>query len=227
MKKKKRKNNYIIFFVFGFILLFITCILLIEIISSNKHFDVSNIILNDKYDVVYDVDGIPIINISGEPISTINNEISNYYNLNSNGDKFEYDYDVSEDTLSILLTRYIIVENQEFIEYKSYNIDLVNMKVLSDEEILSKFEVTSDKLSFFMKNKFLNYYADLLDKGYLDGNKCDFNCFLVNCNFQDLDEGNILYIKNNHLYLYKFFNIYTDYNYNEYFTYDDFRFDVK
>ena len=134
---------------------------------------------------------------------------ANYYNGLKLNDAF--------DTLS----------EKEYIEYKSYNIDLINMRDLSYDEILNKFGVTSDDLSFFMKNKFLNYYADLLDKGYLDGTKCDFNCFLVNCNFQDLDEDNVLYIKKNHLYLYKFFNIYTDYNYNEYFSYDDFVFNVK
>ena len=229
MKRKKRKNKsiYIICICLVLFFLFIFSVCIADVISSNKKFDVTNIIVNNDYDVVYDMGDSPIINLSGEYISKINQEINDYYSLNSNGDKFDYDFNVSEDTLSILLTRHIIVENKEYIEYKSYNIDLINMRDLSYDEILNKFGVTSDDLSFFMKNKFLNYYADLLDKGYLDGTKCDFNCFLVNCNFQDLDEDNVLYIKKNHLYLYKFFNIYTDYNYNEYFSYDDFVFNVK
>ena len=226
-KKKKDKKISFVYIILLAIFLFIFLVCLLNFINSNKKFNVSDLIINDTYDVVYDMGSYPIINLNGDVIDEINGALVDYYSLNPNGDSIEYEYSLSEDTLSLLITRHIIVENKEYLEYVSYNIDLINMKELSYEELLEKFDVTDEELSFFVKNKFLNYYADLIDKGYLEGNKCDFDCFLINCNFQDLNEGHVLYIKKNHLYLYKFFDIYNDYNYNEYFSYDDFIFNVK
>lgn len=226
-KKKKNKKFSIVYICLIVIVFFIFVVCLSNYISSNKKFNVSDLIVNKNYEVVYDMGSYPVINLNGEDINRINSELVDFYSLNPNNDTFEYDYSVSKDTLSVLVTRHIIVENKEYLDYLSYNIDLVNMRELSYEEILEKFDVSTEDLSFFVKNKFLNYYADLIDEGYLEGNKCDFNCFLVKCNFQDLDEGNTLYIKKNHLYLYKFFDIYNEYNYNEYFSYDDFIFNVK
>jgi len=225
--KKNKKSNYIIYICLAVIIVFVLVLAISNYMISSKKFDVSDLIVNNSYDVVYDLNEIPVINLSGDIFTKINSEIRDYYALNSNNDRFEYEYNVSEDTLSILLTRYVVVENKEYLEYKSYNIDLINMKNLSYDETLDKFNITIDDLSFFMKNKFLNYYADLIEEGYIEGNKCDFNCFLVNCNFQDLDEDNVLYIKKNHLYLYKFFDIYNDYGYSDYFSYNDFIFEVK
>lgn len=226
-KKKNKKNNKIIYIGLFSLVVLILVVCISTLISNGRKFDVSKLLVDNNYDVVYLVGNIPKINMSSVDVDKINSEINDYYSLNDNGDRFDYEYNVSVDTLSVLLTRYIIVENKEYIEYKSYVIDLNNLKLLDQDEILNKYDITSSDLSFFMNNKFLNFYADLLDKGYLDGNKCDYDCFIVNCNFQDIDEDNTLYIKNNHLYLYKFFNIYTDYNYNEFFSYDDFVFNVK
>ena len=78
-----------------------------------------------------------------------------------------------------------------------------------------------------MSNKFLNYYGDLIDAGYVDGNKCDFECFIYNCNFQDYLEDNSFYIEDNHLILYKYFNTYNKYNYDGFFTDESYRFVVK
>jgi len=226
-KKKNKKNNKIIYIGLFSLVVLILVVCISTLISNGRKFDVSKLLVDNNYDVVYVVGNIPKINMSSVDVDKINSEINDYYSLNDNGDRIDYEYNVSVDTLSVLLTRYIIVENKEYIEYKSYVIDLNNLKLLDQDEILNKYDITSSDLSFFMNNKFLNFYADLLDKGYLDGNKCDYDCFIVNCNFQDINEDNTLYIKNNHLYLYKFFNIYTDYNYNEFFSYDDFVFNVK
>jgi len=215
-KKKNKKNNKIIYIGLFSLVVLILVVCISTLISNGRKFDVSKLLVDNNYDVVYVVGNIPKINMSSVDVDKINSEINDYYSLNDNGDRIDYEYNVSVDTLSVLLTRYIIVENKEYIEYKSYVIDLNNLKLLDQDEILNKYDITSSDLSFFMNNKFLNFYADLLDKGYLDGNKCDYDCFIVNCNFQDINEDNTLYIKNNHLYLYKFFNIYTDYNYNEY-----------
>ena len=229
MSKKKNKKNSLFKSGYFYIIIILLFVFLgcVFIMFNNKRYKINPLILNNDYDVVYQVDDVPKINLAGEVFEKINDDIQNIFDNNENGDRIEYEYDISEDTFSILLKRYIVSENKEFIEYNYYNIDLINMKELELEDLLEKYEINYSDLSFFIRNKFLNYYADLLDAGYFKGTECDFNCFIANCNFQDFMEDNVYYIKNNHLYLYKFFNIYNEYNYNDFFSYDDFVFEVK
>ena len=231
MNKKKNKKKSILssyyFYIFFILLVFLLVCLISIFGQNNKKYDISSLIANNSYDVVYLDGNVPVINLVGNAASEYNNDIQTTYSCNDNGDRFEYEYDVSEDTFSLLLKRYIIVDNKEFIQYYSYIINLNTMEKMTYDDLLDKFEIKNDDLAFFIRNKFFNYYMDLLDANYFKGDECDFECFIMNCNFQDFMEDNVYYIKNNHLYLYKFFNIYTKYNYNDFFSYDSFVFEVK
>ena len=200
MKKRKKDKKSIGYLIAIGILLVIFIASMVYIFRHNERFDVSSILADSSLDVVYDSisndnDRIPKINIDSAVISDINAEILSMYENKSDTSYFDYQYNVSKDTLSVLIINSIYVENKEYVNYKSYVIDLINMKELAPDEIIAKFNINESDLAFFIKNKFLNYYADLLDAGYLEGNKCDFDCFIVNCNFQDFMEDNNYYIK--------------------------------
>ena len=232
MKKQKNKNkktNYI-YYILGSII--VVCLLILVLYNNPKEFDTSQILLDQTRPVIYEAYKVennifPVINLQGEDIKRINKEIVELYDTKNNVSNFQYMYNVSKDTLSVLILNYIYVDNVRHINYKSYIIDLNTLKELTNEEIYNKFEIDEQTLNVFVSNKFLNYYADMLDNGYIDGNKCDFECFIYNCNFQDYLEDNHFYIEDNHLILYKYFNVYNKYNYDGFFTEESFRFVVK
>lgn len=230
MKKKKNKNNSYLYYVLGSILVFSVVVILFY--KKPETFDISAILLDQTKPVIYEAyktenNIFPVINLQGEDIKRINKEIMDLSDTKNNASNFEYMYNVSKDTLSVLIINNIYVDNIKHINYKSYIIDLNTLRELTNEEIYNKFEIDEETLRIFVSSKFLNYYADLIDAGYVDGNKCDFECFIYNCNFQDYLEDNSFYIEDNHLILYKYFNTYNKYNYDGFFTDESYRFVVK
>lgn len=230
MKKKKKNNSNYIYYI---LITVLVCSILVLLSSgNNKVFDTSKVLFDQSKPIIYEAykteaNVFPVINMNGEDIKRINQEIMELYDTKNNISNFQYMYNISEDTLSILITNNIYIDNVKHINYKSYIIDLNNQRELTNEEVYEKFEIDEDTLRIFINSKLLNYYADLLDNNYVDGNKCDFNCFIYNCNFQDYLEDNSFYIEDNHLILYKYFNTNTKYNYDGYFNDDSYRFVVK
>lgn len=227
--KKKNKNNYI-YYILGIVLVFSIVVLLTY--KKDPAFDTSELLLDQSQPVVYEAyknEGniFPVINLQGENIKSVNEEIVDLYDSKGKNSNFSYTYNISKDTLSLLIAKYTYVDNVKYINYTSYNIDLNTMTRLTDEQIYQMFEIDEETLRVFVSSKFLNMYADMLDKNYIDGNKCDFDCFIYNCNFQDYLEDNVFYIEDNHLILYKFFNTNTKYNYADYFNDESYSFIVK
>ena len=219
------------------IIIFIAVIVIIIIGSlyfiSNKKYDYSNLLEYKDYDIVYDrinksKDKVPYININNNLVISINNEIENMYQeyLLFSPDGFNYKYSLSKSILSIIIEAYVVhPESTHYdIIYKSYNIDLKEMKLLSNDEILERFNITEKKFEFYLYNKFLNYYNELIKNNYLNEKEIDFNTFLEDKNIDNMLDDNSFYINNNHLELYKYFNIYTDYNEQKFFNKDSFHF---
>lgn len=230
MKKKKNKNNNYIYYILGAIL--IISLIVLVMYKPSKTYDISKVLLDSSKPVIYEAYKVennifPVINLQGEDVKRINKEIVELYDTKNEISNFQYMYNVSEDTFSILIINNIYIDNVKYINYKSYIIDLNTMKELTNEEIYNKFGIDEETLRVFVSSKFLNYYADMLDKNYIDGNECDFDCFIYNCNFQDYLEDNSFYIEDNHLILYKYFNTTNKYNYSSFFTDESYRFLVK
>ena len=216
-------------------LIFIS-ILIISIIfylSSNKKYNYTKILDNKNYDIVYDKinsdkDKVPYININNSLIFNINQEIDSLYQnyLIFSPDGFNYDYSVSGDILSIIIKSYVVQPESTHYDiiYKSYNIDLKEMKLLTNKEILDRYNISEDKMKYYLYNKYLNYYNDLIEKKFFEEKQCDFSCFLENKNIDYFLEDDNFYINNNHLELYKYFNIFTEFNEEKYFNEDSFHF---
>ena len=81
-KKKKNKKFSIVYICLIVIVFFIFVVCLSNYISSNKKFNVSDLIVNKNYEVVYDMGSYPVINLNGEDINRINSELVDFYSLN-------------------------------------------------------------------------------------------------------------------------------------------------
>lgn len=232
MKQKKRKKDNRNYIYYILVTILIVCLSYLIFYEQPQVYDTSKVLLDSTKPIVYEAyktenNIFPVINLQGEDIKKINKEIVELYDTKNNISNFQYMYNISKDTLSILIINNIYIDNVKHINYKSYIVDLNTMKELNNEEIYRKFEIDEETLRVFISSKFLNFYADMLDKNYVDGNKCDFECFIFNCNFQDYLEDNAFYIEDNHLILYKFFNTHNKYNYDSFFNDDSYRFLVK
>ena len=142
MKKKKNKNTNYIYYILGSILVFSIVVLLLY--EKPESYDTSKILLDETRPIIYEAykveDNIfPVINLQGEDIKRINKEIIELYDTKNNASNFQYMYNVSKDTLSILIINNIYIDNVKHINYKSYIIDLHTMKELTNEEIYNKF----------------------------------------------------------------------------------------
>lgn len=239
-KKHKSYNSYkkiiIIFFVLA---LFVFIILGFIHHFNTDTIDYQSLLDDEEFDIVYsssntiikEGDSVPVININYPNISEINAEIMEIYQeyLTKFTDEFEYNFDVSGHVLSLLIRskqRYVDASNYD-IHYKTYNIDLETLEVLSDSDLFKMFDIKEEDLRFFITYKFLNYYNDLVDDGYFTKEECDFQCFLDSRGIVDFMEDNSYYIHDGQLELYKSFNIYSSYQEENYFTEDDFHFIVK
>ena len=194
-----------------YILLILIIIILLSIIFiylNNRPYNYTSQLLDQNYEIVYDKvntnkDKVPHININSEVATKINNEIDKMYEEYNyfSPDGFSYNYSISKNILSIVIKAYVVKPESTHYDiiYKSYNIDLKNNKLLTNKEVLNKFNITEDKMEFYLYNKFLNYYNDLIKNNYFTEKQCDFNCFLQNKNVENLLDDNNYYINNNNL----------------------------
>lgn len=234
LKSGKKKNIVISIIIFTIIL---SAFFVMNKINNTK--DYSYLIADTTKEIVYSLedanikenDQVPVINISNEKINEINEDIITTYNdyLGTYKDYFKYEYCISNDILSIIIKssqRYNDSNNYNLV-YKSYNIDLDTLELITDKELFERFKVTEEDLRFFVTYKFINYYNDLVDKGYFTQKECDFSCFIDSKGIEDYLLDNVYYVNNNKLELYKYFNIYTDYHEEKYFNEESFHFIVK
>ena len=161
---------------------------------------------------------VPIINIEGENIDKLNKDIENFVNkyYSNPTSIISYSYDVSDKILS-LVVKVAYFDKVYYPDFRTYNINLSDLSVLSDEDLLTKFNLTEEDVYF---------YNDVLNKGYYSG-ECDYNCFLYFRGDKDYLDDIHYYIKNNKLYVYKAFNVYSIYDEEKYFTEDDFLIEVS
>lgn len=239
----KNKTDYSLLFMIIFIILavvFITMSLIITMKKSEEKVDVNVEKIIPSKDYVYTVekqenvtredeyDEIPYINLDGDKYKEINQEIVNNYQKLKN--TFEYDYSyqysISKNILSIIIfSKYIKEEGVFSVEsYKSYNIDLSEDKVLSDDELLEKYKLTKENLNSLLRARFEAYYKDTVREGYYTEEECSYECFIKNRGLTpSYLDGVSLYVENNDLYAYKYFYKDSDYDEGKYFDSIDYK----
>ena len=236
--KKNKKMDYSLILMIAFILIailsMVICFVILnkkeEVIYIDKKDSTKDYIYTIKKDVNQTAENItneiPTINISNSKIETINNKIlTNYNNVSSLFDEYEYEYEYSvndkKQILSLIVKYSYIPEKMDRMVtyFDTYNIDLLTGEVISDDDLLKRYDITKNKLNDFIESKFKNYYREIIKKKYYTQKECDYACFLKNRGLTDnYLNGISLYVKDNSLIMYKFFFTVSKYHEEEYFS---------
>ena len=250
-KNKKAKTDYSLVFMIFFILVAVICIVVYFVINhsstnskkyiekvdedkayvyTSKKIENTN---NESDEVSYDK--IPSINLEGQKYTQINNEIVNQYNkvVEQGIHNYEYDFNVSNHILSLIIkSTYYVNQNQENMQIKTffntYNIDLKNDKVLSNEEILDLFNISEEQVNTYLKSKFVSYYNELIQYEYFKKSECNYQCFLNNRGITtDYTKDVHYYVEDGKLTLFKFYHIDSEYDEAQYFQDTTYQFLIK
>ena len=189
-------------------------------------------VINETSDGSYDK--IPTINIDNSNIEKINNKIlTNYNNVKDNGEyDYSYNYNVNknEHILSLKVEYSYIPKGLEKMVtyYDTYNIDLLTGNIISDDELLKRYDIDKSKLKNFIESKFKSYYNDIIEKKYYTKKECNYTCFLTNRGLTDKYlNGVSLYVKDDSLIMYKFYFVSSKYYEEEYFGTNPYEIVVK
>ena len=215
-----KKNKIMIIIIIVLIVLTI----LLMVLSNNKisnnisDYYVSNLRANDinnidvsacNIDEVLKNNKIPYFNLNSQVYNDINKEILTDFFLRTcyqNGE-MTYEKNISDDILSLILTiSYEDADDTSYLEYKTYNINLDNNTLITNENLLNKYNITLSNINNILKSTFTKYYLYEKKNGNYDS-KFNFNDFLDEIGYQNLSYNDLnLYLENNTLYLYVTYN---------------------
>lgn len=212
---KKRRNlikSYILFVVVFIIILLTYGIYLL----SNKN-DTKSLLINKSYNIIYtsyedkvNEKQVPAVNIKGiskEINTNINNFVSPYIDKKTN--RIYYLNEINGNILSLL----IVIENYEKegpadYKYLSYNINLKELKVLSNQDIYKLFGISDEYLLRMFYDKFKIYYEDSINKGIVKAN-ISYDNYLKSHEITNFINESYYYISNSKLHVYLDYNEWT------------------
>lgn len=148
----------------------------------------------------------PYVNLKGELGSVINQNIDEYFNAFSDGYfNITYDTDLNGKILSLIIKVEdygINLNSSSVLYFRSYNIDLDSLELLSSEKILSYFDLNQKDAEKLLNEKIGNYYSKLLNDGKINY-ECNYSCFLKERDFSDGINDVEYYVKDGKLVLFK------------------------
>ena len=234
-KLEKMDNNKKVPLVLG---ISITLIILIIVFSVSRNNGVSyNEIkidstkgfvytINSKKEGLYRIE-VPYVNIKDSFGKSINEDIDFYVSDFIDNEKLilSYDYNINGKVLSLVIkTVDYNVKSVPKVYFKTYNINLEDLVLLSDEELLSIYSLTDFEVSSIIEKQFSDWYNDEIKEGYINEDECDYDCFLGYRDVEDYLENVVYYIKQGKLVAYKPFEFYSIFGEENYFKESDFEF---
>lgn len=205
--------------LFGGIIVFIILILLYGILLLTNKTELN---LQDKNkDIIYDKVNnknkkIPYVNLVGEDINKINENIDLFVKdyLNENNSNVSYEYNKNGNILSILIRiiYYNGVDAPE-IKFTSYNILLNDSYLISDDELFTLINSNKGEVNKIIENSFIDYYNESEIRKNLS-----YQDFIKYRDYYfNIDKDVSYYIDNNKIYGYININKGMDYSEYEYF----------
>lgn len=170
---------------------------------------------------------VPFINIKGDIIDKVNEDIDLFTNefIKDKRCTILYEYDISGIILSVIVK--IVDYNTEYapqVYFRSYNINLTTLEVISNDSLLDFFNTNTNSVEELIENKFKGFYQEVLKEEYYHQNECDYNCFLSYRGIDNYLDNVVYYVKNGDLIAYKPFITYSIYGEEEFFEDKDFEF---
>lgn len=209
MKKKKYKN----YFYLTIILLILLIGYGIYVIQNNN----KNVIIDSSKDIVFTIykstsykQEVPNINIKNLN-NNINNEINKLVEpyLEKENVSIEYKYNINGNILSLII---IISETKDEsapnLYFKTYNINLKKLKVLSDKEVLNLFDTNKSKITKGINEIFTNYYNEELEYSIIPN--MTYQEYLKMRKLDNINDKLYFYISNNNLEVFVQYNIFSE-----------------
>lgn len=235
MNKFNRMNNSKkMFIVFGIALLLIFIIVFTYFRKNDSNYSYLKE-YSDKafvYTVNSEKNGsffinVPYVNINSSLGKEINEDIDSYVaDFIDNGKvMLSYEYNINGKVISLVIkTVDYDVKDVPKVYFKTYNIDIENQILLSEDDLLSIYNTTIDDVSSVIENQFLKWYEDVKEKEYINEEECDYECFLTYRDVDDYLDNISYYIDRGKLVVYKPFVFNSIFGEEKYFKESDFKF---
>jgi len=222
---------------FTIIIVILIAIILIYIISfftsskdENKIFNHEDYIIEkEKFDDENGKYVLPYINIENKKVKEINKKIiEDYYKVKlTNNGTFDYLYTKKDKFISLLtISSFFTDGDSSQMEYNSYNIDVENNKVLSNEDVLKIYNYDIEYVKEIIKNKMYSYYQFEIDNNYIE-KLYTFEDYLTDRDLTIDDNFNIYIDEDNKLKVYKTFNLSYAMTFDEYFLSNPYEFEIN
>ena len=193
------------------ILLIILILLgIIIIIAANGKKKAKEIRIDDNKDLVYSSyvnemydQRIPYVNVKGDEIIELNEDIQKYtkeFKDNKKAKiKYEYQYQGGfYNLLSLIISiKYSGNDNNDRFFYASYNVDVVNKKWISSNDVLKAYGLTQNDVKNYVKDQFKEFYNDEIKNNYFEKKDCNFVCYLDLRNYNGIEDGEYSYYVDN------------------------------
>lgn len=172
---------------------------------------------------------VPYINLKADIFKQVNADILKFCNpyMNSKKSIITYEYDINGIILSVVIK---VINNEASYApepyFRTYNINLKTQEVIADDALLQYFGVTKRNVETKIKRGFQNFYADLVKERYYATNECSYDCFLKYRGVTNYLDYVSYYIKDGKLIAYKTFIAHSIFGEEEYFTDEDFEFEI-
>lgn len=209
---KKLKENKPLFY--GLVVGMFVFLIFYAVYSKNSE-DYNRIKINKSQKLVYTVDkktsGVyyqykPYLNVNGELGDIINNDINTFMSaFDEENIAVAYEYDLNGNVLSLIIKvqDHSYVESATVLYFRAYNINLKNREILSNEKLLSMFDISNSDAEAKLDEKIKDYYDSLVEDYYIDSDECSYSCFLDTREFNDENNSVEYFVKNGKLYAYK------------------------
>ena len=182
--------------------------------------------INSKENGKYYIN-VPYVNIADSLGKSINEDIDSYMQDFMDNDQLisSYQYTINGKVLSLVIkTVDYDVKNVPLVYFKTYNINLEDLVLLTDDDLLAIYNITSENVESIIEKKFAYWYKDIIKEGYLDEEECDYDCFLDYREVDNYLDDISYYIENGNLIVFKPFVFYSIFGEENYFKEDDFKF---
>ena len=182
--------------------------------------------INSRREDLFRVE-VPYVNLGNALGKSVNEDIDSYVEDFIDKEKLtlSYDYNINGKVLSLVIkTINYDAKSIPEIYFKTYNINLEDMVLLGDEDLLGIYGMNSEKAEAVIESKFEYWYKDVQEKGYINEEECDYECFLK---YRDVDgylDNAVYYIDKGKLIAFKPFVFYSVFGEENYFKEKDFEF---
>ena len=185
--------------------------------------------VNQKEDFIYTKveykksnSAIPYVNLNTSFAKNLNKQISaladTYRSSDTSNNSMSYRYNINANIVSLVIIFKSVNDNDELtFDFVTYVFDLdKGAKVLDDEEILARYNLTeedvSDEIEKQMKQKYkYEIKEEILPEG------CDFSiCFLRLRGIDNYTDNVNYFIENEELVVYKSYDVYSEYDFKFY-----------